>query len=329
MREDLVAFEEQTGAALRAVAGPLAALPAGAAAGAVLAALGVPDFFVSGRARPQVPRVALPEVEVPGAIEAWSFAAGQRRVAFVTVPPERVATTVAAFPGAHVETRARRVEIGPQDRWHDDRARGAPRVELFIARTASDARDAAAMQAEDPTRHGAALGALLGYPPCCVAAFLAQRTRHDNSLNRHLTDARTTAGGPWPWLLNDLHWRLVAFYPCRYDCPAAVAVARATVDAIDAAHPGTAARLAAALTAAVFYVDHERQVWLTPPRAERRVIHYQAVAAPGAGPAVDGLVALFALADAVEQAAGRLTLFDGGRRLAFGPAPVSALMHFA
>jgi hypothetical protein len=180
------------------------------------------------------------------ALEAWALGAGCKRVAFVTVAPDDEAAVAAQFVGCHVERRTRAVAIGPGDRWCDDRQRGAPRVELYAAVDASDARRAAALQADDPTRHAAALGELFGYPPCCVAAFVAQRSRADNSLNRYLIAARTGAArGPWPWCLNEVHHRLIAFYPCRYDCAAARAVAEATLAAIDAARPGFATAAAA------------------------------------------------------------------------------------
>lgn len=197
------------------------------------------------------------------ALEAWALGAGCKRVAFVTVAPDDEAAVAAQFVGCHVERRTRAVAIGPGDRWCDDRQRGAPRVELYAAVDASDARRAAALQADDPTRHAAALGELFGYPPCCVAAFVAQRSRADNSLNRYLIAARTGAArGPWPWCLNEVHHRLVAFYPCRYDCAAARAVAEATLAAIDAARPGFAATAAALLGRTVLYLDHDHQLWL-------------------------------------------------------------------
>ena len=290
MRADLAAYELRTGDELRAMAARLAALPAAADDAAVLTALGATARVapVQARASP----LHLPSLGRP--IEAWSFAAGLREVAFVTVAAERVEATIAQFPGTHVEVRARNVEIGSQDRWHDDRLHGAPRVELFFARDPAAARRAATLQAADPTRHAAELGALLGYPACCVDAFVAQRARHDNSLNRYLTAARTSAPGPWPWELNELHLRLVAFYPCRYDCPDALAIARATVAAIGDAHPALPPQLAAALTATVIYIDHDHQVWL---RCRPETDTYESLAAIGGGRALPALVAAAARAD--------------------------------
>lgn len=227
-----------------------------------LAALGlVDDGAALDLAPPPGPRL-------PAApFESWAFRAGIKPVAFLTVDLAREAATVAAFGDAHVERVERNVAVGPQDRWHDDRGQGAPRVELYVAHDPALARRAAELQ-RDPTRNLVALGALLGYPPCCVAAFGAQRDRSNNTLNRYLAAARTpVAAAPWPWPLNELHLRLIPFYPCSYRCEAALDFALATLDALDAAHPGSRAALAAHLARRVLYLDHDHQHWTGDPLA--------------------------------------------------------------
>ena len=282
MQPDLIAYERRTGAALATAAARLAALPDDAAAEAQLAALGLE--VPPGRAGGSTLTIAPWQPPSLGrSVEAWGLAAGLREVAFLTVAPDRVDAALAQFPGAHVARRDRRVAIGAQDRWHDDRGRGTPQVELYVAHDAALAHHAAALQADDPTRHAAELGALFGYPPCCVAAFVAQRTRHDNSLNRYLIAARTTAPGPWPWQLNELALRLIAFYPCRYDCPRARAVADQTLAMIAAAAPALPAALARHLTATVVYVDHDHQAWLRPDAAAPAPRSYRAVDLVGDG----------------------------------------------
>jgi hypothetical protein len=224
----------------------------------------------------------LPRVDTSGPMELWALRAGLKPVAFLTVEPAHepaLRARIAAIGEVHVERRERRVEIAAGDRWIDVRAQGEPRIELYVARDAAAARRAVALQTEgDPTRDAAELGALMGYPRCCVDAFIAQPTRGDNTRNRYLVAARTPTGErAWPWQLNELHVRLVPFFPCSYRCVAAVAFAEAALAALDAVHPGAVARLRAQLARPVLYLEHAQQLWLTghgdPSHARYRAIH--------------------------------------------------------
>jgi hypothetical protein len=80
-----------------------------------------------------------------------------------------------------------------------------------------------------------ATGLLLGYPRCCVDAYLSLAVRQPgNAPHDDFRFARAalaaTAGGP-DWRLNTLvrgaRTRLVEHYPCRFDCPASLAYATA------------------------------------------------------------------------------------------------------
>lgn len=74
------------------------------------------------------------------------------------------------------------------------------------------------LEQEDPARHAQSCGELLGYPRCCVAAFVASRdhTRDDDLI---VALARVTPSQPL-WRLNVLcDCALISFYPCRFDCP--------------------------------------------------------------------------------------------------------------
>lgn len=112
--------------------------------------------------------------------------------------------------------------------------------------------------AESLPRH-AALGALLGFPACCVAAFGARLQRgvtrraaggeaHEDFVAAE--DAVQRTARPLA-RLNDLaadrQVRVITFYPCRYDCDAAAAYADAVLAAADAAAPRAAAALRQAL----------------------------------------------------------------------------------
>jgi hypothetical protein len=112
----------------------------------------------------------------------------------------------------------------------------------------------------------------MGYPACCVRAFARQADRSNNTLNRYLAAARTPAGGAWHWQLNELHFKLIPFYPCSYGCEAARRFADATIDAIEDTHPGARARIEAALCRTVLYFIHDQQLWLGADAASHRVV---------------------------------------------------------
>jgi hypothetical protein len=207
------------------------------------------------------PRLRVPACEEP--LELWPFRAGRKPVAFLTARPDEVERLVACFDGAHVERRERRVHVGAQDAWIDRRDLGEPRVELYVSRDPALAREAARLQTEgDPSASLAALGALMGYPACCVAAFAAQADRSNNTRNRYESAARTAAGAPWPWELANLHTMLIPCYPCSYACPAALDLARASLAEMERAHAGTVAALRTMLARPVLYFDHEHQIVL-------------------------------------------------------------------
>ncbi len=235
---------------------------------------------------PTVPRPA-PDVLAPALppepMELWAFRAGVKPVAFLTVRPEDVDRTLACFGSVPYERRERRVRVDAQDRWTDRRDEGEPYVELYIAGDAALARRAAQLQAEnDPTRSIVELGALVGYPSCCVAAFAAQDDRANNSRNRYYSQARTlrpdgSMAVPWPWQLNNLDTMLLPFYPCTYCCGAAVAQARACLAEMARVHPRTVDELRAAFVRPVLYFDHDHQLSLDGTHADGWVA-YRAVA---------------------------------------------------
>jgi hypothetical protein len=212
--------------------------------------------------------------------EVWAFRAGVKPVAFLTVDPVEADHVAARFAPAHVERRARRVEVGSQDAWVDDRARGVEKVELYIARDAALARRAAHLQADgDPGGAVEELGTLMGYPPCCVAAFAAQPDRGNNTVNRYASAARTD-GAPWYWELNNLGETVIPFFPCRYRCPAARAWAQAVLQQMEGSWPGLIASVRDQLAQPTLYFEHERQAALRGIASARGQVRYSAVAVP-------------------------------------------------
>lgn len=224
------------------------------------------------------PRIPTSHLDAP--FELWGYRAGHKPVAFLTVAPDAVDRTLAFFPGAHVVRRDRRVEVGAQDAWNDLRDRGTPRVELYVSGDRALAERAAELQAGgDPTASLEELGALLGYPPCCVAAFRTLPDRANNTLHRYAAAGRTR-GSRWPAALNNLSVVVSPWYPCRYDCEASLERAEAALLALDAAMPGERARLLEVLRRPVLYFTHDHQIVLDGHASEtdegRRVAYTNA-----------------------------------------------------
>lgn len=289
----------------------------------LLARLGLEGRLPRAPGPAPVMTVALPALP----LELAALRAGIKPVAFLTVRPAEEAAIRRAVVGYAVERRERAVCVEAQDRWVDDRTRGEPRVELYVSADPAAAAAAARLQAEgDPSRNLGELGALMGYPECCVRAFGALDDRSNNSRNRYWTAARTTGEGAWPWELNNLFVAIIPFFPCSYRCARALAHARATLEAAEHDEPGLTARLRSALARPVLYFDHEHQVIVDGTRglgADAGVVQVRGAWVPpwtGADMAefagVLGAAGSLALTDA-ELRAGALTLHRAHSALGF------------
>jgi hypothetical protein len=278
---------------------------------ALLAQLGLSGAFPVATPAPTL-RVHTP----PEPLELWPFRAGRKPVAFLTVRPGEVESVLATFGAAHVERRERRVQIGPQDAWLDRRDLGDARVELYLSADADLAARAARLQTEgDPSASLREIGALMGYPPCCVEAFHAQTDRHNNTRNRYATAARTLGGAPWPWELSNLHTMLIPCYPCSYTCAAARDLAASALAAMESAHPGTRDALRGALARTTLYFDHERQV-LLGGEARGDTVHYSSVCVPeGTAPAFAAFAGALAAGDELTLGDEALVVRSAGREL--------------
>lgn len=202
-------------------------------------------------------RTSPPAFELP--LEALMYSLDLKPAVFLTVAPQDEARIRARLPG-HVERRERRVEVAPADRWTDDRERGTPAVELYAARDPETLRRLVQLQTTDPSHGIGAIGALLGYPACCVQAFAALGDRSDNSYNRVAAAVRTSVGEPWPALLDDTVIKLLPHFPCTYRCERSLDQARRLFDALSDEHPAIRDALAGYLGGPVLYFDHDHQI---------------------------------------------------------------------
>ena len=122
-----------------------------------------------------------------------------------------------------------------------------------LDRMADDARE---------TDSAHALGALLGYPPCCVEAFCALPRRWPNRSPIAASIARTERFEP---RLNNValdRFAWIAWFPCRYDCEASLAIANAAAAALSKVDPASVAAADRELARPRLYLDDRRQAAL-------------------------------------------------------------------
>jgi hypothetical protein len=258
---------------------------------------------------------ALHESLPPGPFELWSFRAGYKPVAFLTVEPGEVERTLAPFGDVHVVRRERRVAVGAQDAWDDRRDRGAPRVELYVSRERALAERAAELQADgNPSAALDELGALLGYPRCCVEAFAALPDRRNNTAHRYAAAHRTRTF-PWPGSLSNLFVVVLPWYVCRYDCAPSRERVSAALAALDAAHPGERARVEALLHQPVLYFTHDHQLVLDGIAEHTRDgvrVRHRGAARPSCASSLGRLGGVIAAGDELELDHHRLVVRRGG-----------------
>lgn len=179
---------------------------------------------------------------------------------------ERLAFAIGIKPALRIQVPAAQAEAAAR-RW---RAKGlhaeAAGELIYVAREA--ARVEALREVEAPIRPGGPrltpdtsvlaahreVGRLLGYPGCCVAAFL-ERVERGVTVRRVGTEASERFVAAEDALLRSerLHARLnfllprrealVPFDPCRFDCEPALAYATALLEAREARRPEAAAAL--------------------------------------------------------------------------------------
>lgn len=196
-------------------------------------------------------------------VEWLAFTEGLKPAVRRTADPARVDEVAARFTreGAVVLRASRTAVLG-----------GREQVVLYAARShdlAAALRDAESLvlpghaPVGDAIAAHRAVGTALGFPACCVDAFCARLARGVD---------RLVDGGPGgyaedyvssraAWVsapdarVNPLLMRagaqLVSFYPCRFDCPRAVALAESVRAVVAARDAGVARGLMATLARAV------------------------------------------------------------------------------
>ena len=133
---------------------------------------------------------------------------------------------------------------------------------------------------EEIERHGkggerldamAALGGLLGYPPCCTAAYLTQEEQSESASFARLFEAGPHTGLPHWNNLFVLNHALISHFPCTLDCTASAELAGATWSQLASLDEARAAAVARLLASPItvwdryrFLVEHPDHGPLTP-----------------------------------------------------------------
>jgi len=196
-------------------------------------------------------------------VEWLAIKAGLKPANRVTIPPERAAELEvrARREGFAVERGARMVEFPGRP----------PSLILYLSPSAERARELVEAEApllppesnrlrvDEAVPLHVRFGRLLGFPPCCVEEFGSRLRRGvtrrvvGGDANEDFVAAECAARASQRFLgrLNDLSpnrkARIVTFYPCRYDCPAASEYAAGVFAAAAAADRAAAQALRAAL----------------------------------------------------------------------------------
>ena len=145
---------------------------------------------------------------------------------------------------------------------------GADRAVIAVAGTARDRTAVLELQPQitDPTRRAAAIrgmGELMGYPRCCVDAFLALPL-HSSNLELERQPFRRAPTAPLHPTCNRLALgaRLVSHHLCTPDCAASIALGGRLLALVRERSPAGADRVEAALRRPVLFLDYQRQAVL-------------------------------------------------------------------
>jgi hypothetical protein len=163
------------------------------------------------------------------------------------------------------------------------------RVVGFVGREPRDVTEAARVDGEllasgnSPEAWrtlGRRLGALLGYPRCCVDHFVGLAA---DAGNDEVVRAVARGSGRFlPWLNNVSMsvYHAISWFPCRYDCEASTRVARAVEQRVRAAAGRKHHRVLRYLSMPRLYFDDRRQLIFEGATERNGRVRYRAVHSP-------------------------------------------------
>ena len=230
---------------------------------------------------------SLAHLPVRAAIEAWgaplSFLIDRLGPAAAAFDPEiealaataKVASLKESVRGADAEDMARAYRAmglaaevvlrHSMERTSGSHAAGGEHAVVCVARDEVSLAAVLSAQRSLAASRGAAnreavreLGAHMGYPDCCVAAFVDLEDRGDNLANERAPFLRSPEAPLHPLLHRTGAVRLLAHHLCSPACAASIAFAERVVDRLRAADPDAPARLLALLRAPSLFLDYDR-----------------------------------------------------------------------
>jgi hypothetical protein len=158
------------------------------------------------------------------------------------------------------------VELHGLEQGRDAHERGADYAIVAVARDQASLDEVLAAQRAHASAQGKAaveaMGALMGYPPCCVQAFLGQRTRGDNLENERLTFRRAPDEPLHPLLHRVGGVRLLSHHPCSPSCAGSIRIGEHILEALVDIDAPAAARARERMDRPVLFLDYQRRLEL-------------------------------------------------------------------
>ncbi len=191
--------------------------------------------------------------------------AGLRPMLRELLPVARIESAIARYARVGLACDVASIAYGPTaDGW----LRAAPpagsdgaRAALFVGRDRGALRDATAAEVSGTDEANVALGRLLGYPRCCVTAFVeTSRQRRTPELHAAAL-ARTTGRARGRLNVLDLAvFHFLPWSPCSFECPSSMRFADALARVLARVHPTFVASIDRALSRPRLMLAHEVQL---------------------------------------------------------------------
>ena len=158
------------------------------------------------------------------------------------------------------------VELHGFAQGRDAHERGADFAIVAVAADQAALDEVLAAQRAHSTAQGKAaveaMGALMGYPTCCVQAFLSQRTRGDNLDNERLTFRRAPGEALHPLLHRVGGVRLLSHHPCSPSCAGSIRIGEHILEALAAVDAPATAWARERMDRPVLFLDYQRRIEL-------------------------------------------------------------------